>query len=192
MDKGAGERAGNLGFNPRAEILENSLLRMANGIATIRPGKPFDILVANLGETTQRLPKGMALATALRHTGHAIPTEHSVGEVLNIEVEPGGPNPLEVRNSRQAEEVERIPSVDELEFQMCSIVSMSEFNRCCENIVSYGTVAMGSSKLRTTGLKPPEYDAPMRQPPHRNEFTQRQFCKEQVDLLVNAEIARPS
>lgn len=70
---------------------------MANGVATVRPGVAFDVLVGNIGHINQSLPKGMVLATALRHPVYTVSMGHTLTELLNIEAQPADSNQLDVR-----------------------------------------------------------------------------------------------
>lgn len=71
-------------LQPIARLFENHRLSAANGVASVEPGTPFTIFVANLGKVPKRLGKGQIVASALRHPTKLVTSNIMVAEFLGL------------------------------------------------------------------------------------------------------------
>ena len=96
------EKHGIIQVEPLEKLFTNQLCMVGNGIAQVKPGIPFKVLIANMGRESITLLKGQKIAAAEAHPTTIIESDVMLAEMLGCTREDAGAKKKSTYRKRQA------------------------------------------------------------------------------------------
>ena len=214
------ERQGDIVVRPAERLYETRQCLTANGVATVQPGVPFKVLVANFSSKVQYLNQGQLIAHADSHPDFTVDSCFTISDVLGDP--PGSPvtsedeefrKPIksmkrvarenkqayldkslaELRAKRDKEEAEEPPmTVDDVDLSGAPEELRPRIRKMLEKYVPMWSGKLGeiNTTVHRIDLKPGS--RPVSVPPYRSGPKERELERAEVERQLKDGVIEPA